>query len=317
MDEVLTLNVGGQRFETLRTTLCKYPKTMLGVMFSNESFSNIRQKDGSYFFDRDPKHFMTILNFYRTGELPESITVEFMKELDWWNIPYKNDDWRNRSIDNNPLDPSSIWQPETALKFAEFVFKHNSDLTDLRLIIRFTPEHITHINRYNDYNGNEYHFSIPYGIGSIIKIITPFNIGYYKSNDLILKRFTYGEDHLYHHFRLQHHRFKIILIDVEDKHVDILCKIKNPMGFPLNTIFVKSDKTHVDNNIMYLNGMAVSCDDEYKSIMKKINDRWKLYFFCLFTLVCFFFDTPCFLPFLLLFLRTILDFFVFFPFFVI
>ncbi|KAI5093331.1 potassium voltage-gated channel subfamily D member 3 precursor, partial [Silurus meridionalis] len=65
-DELIILNVSGRRFQTWRTTLDRYPDTLLGST-EKEFFFNEETKE--YFFDRDPDAFRSVLNFYRTGKL--------------------------------------------------------------------------------------------------------------------------------------------------------------------------------------------------------------------------------------------------------
>uniref|UniRef100_A0A8C6SSP5 Potassium voltage-gated channel subfamily D member 3 n=1 Tax=Neogobius melanostomus TaxID=47308 RepID=A0A8C6SSP5_9GOBI len=65
-DELIMLNVSGRRFQTWRTTLDRYPDTLLGSS-EKDFFYNEEAKE--YFFDRDPDVFRSILNFYRTGKL--------------------------------------------------------------------------------------------------------------------------------------------------------------------------------------------------------------------------------------------------------
>ncbi|KFD48120.1 hypothetical protein M514_11001 [Trichuris suis] len=65
-DERLTINVSGQRFETWKITLERYPETLLGGK-EKEFFYDEQAKE--YFFDRDPNLFRYILSFYRTGKL--------------------------------------------------------------------------------------------------------------------------------------------------------------------------------------------------------------------------------------------------------
>ncbi|XP_054639494.1 potassium voltage-gated channel subfamily D member 3-like isoform X2 [Dunckerocampus dactyliophorus] len=65
-DELIILNVSGRRFQTWRTTLDRYPDTLLGSS-EKDFFYNDETKE--YFFDRDPDAFRSILNFYRTGKL--------------------------------------------------------------------------------------------------------------------------------------------------------------------------------------------------------------------------------------------------------
>ncbi|KAM8867807.1 A-type voltage-gated potassium channel KCND3-like isoform 2-T2 [Synchiropus picturatus] len=65
-DELIILNVSGRRFQTWRTTLERYPDTLLG---SSEKDFFYNEETKEYFFDRDPDAFRSILNFYRTGKL--------------------------------------------------------------------------------------------------------------------------------------------------------------------------------------------------------------------------------------------------------
>ncbi|KAK2915281.1 A-type voltage-gated potassium channel KCND3-like [Channa argus] len=65
-DELIILNVSGRRFQTWRTTLDRYPDTLLG---SSEKDFFYNEEIKEYFFDRDPDAFRSILNFYRTGKL--------------------------------------------------------------------------------------------------------------------------------------------------------------------------------------------------------------------------------------------------------
>ncbi|CAF1086130.1 unnamed protein product [Adineta steineri] len=65
-DEKLIINISGRRFECWRSTLEKYPDSLLG---SNEKEFFYDEDTHEYFFDRDPDVFRVILNFYRTGKL--------------------------------------------------------------------------------------------------------------------------------------------------------------------------------------------------------------------------------------------------------
>ena len=83
---IVNLNVGGQRYTTSLQTLTKR-RSKLAAMFSGESdpFSENSIKpstDGSFFIDRDGKHFHVILNYLRDGEviLPEDATL--LKEVE-------------------------------------------------------------------------------------------------------------------------------------------------------------------------------------------------------------------------------------------
>ncbi|XP_017261409.1 potassium voltage-gated channel subfamily D member 2 isoform X1 [Kryptolebias marmoratus] len=65
-DGLIVLNVSGTKFQTWRTTLERYPDTLLG---STERDFFFHEETNEYFFDRDPDIFRHILNFYRTGKL--------------------------------------------------------------------------------------------------------------------------------------------------------------------------------------------------------------------------------------------------------
>lgn len=83
------LNVGGKRFETLVETLKKFPNTMLGAMFSSSVAIAVPDENGEYFFDRDPKLFEVVLNFYRHSKIiiPANRSAEMVKEeLDFFGI---------------------------------------------------------------------------------------------------------------------------------------------------------------------------------------------------------------------------------------
>ncbi len=62
----ITLNVGGIRFETYKTTLRKIPATRLSRL--TEALANYDPVLNEYFFDRHPGVFAQILNYYRSEE---------------------------------------------------------------------------------------------------------------------------------------------------------------------------------------------------------------------------------------------------------
>eukprot|EP00112_Aurelia_sp_Birch-Aquarium-sp1_P013749 Seg2933.1 transcript_id=Seg2933.1/GoldUCD/mRNA.D3Y31 product="BTB/POZ domain-containing protein KCTD9" protein_id=Seg2933.1/GoldUCD/D3Y31 len=70
-DEWLTLNVGGTRFVTTRTTLTKDPDSMLTRMFSSEDNGWCSRVDGqgAFLIDRSPVYFEALLNYLRQGTL--------------------------------------------------------------------------------------------------------------------------------------------------------------------------------------------------------------------------------------------------------
>ena len=72
----IKLDVGGKIFSTSITTLVSEPDSMLAAMFSGR-FELEKDEEGTFFIDRDGKHFGHILNWLRTKQLSSSI-----KDLD-------------------------------------------------------------------------------------------------------------------------------------------------------------------------------------------------------------------------------------------
>ncbi|KAK0055121.1 potassium voltage-gated channel subfamily C member 1, partial [Biomphalaria pfeifferi] len=63
----MTLNVGGVRYETYRSTLKTIPDTRLAwVTDTSVNSPDYDPATGEYFFDRHPGIFNMILNYYRT-----------------------------------------------------------------------------------------------------------------------------------------------------------------------------------------------------------------------------------------------------------
>lgn len=85
----IIINVGGKRHETYASTLQTIPDTRLAWLAG--SFINGDNKQ-EYFFDRNPKIFGIILNYYRTGQLhaPRDFCGPlFEEELTFWGIEEK------------------------------------------------------------------------------------------------------------------------------------------------------------------------------------------------------------------------------------
>ncbi|XP_050403234.2 potassium voltage-gated channel protein Shaw isoform X1 [Patella vulgata] len=89
-DRRLRLNVGGVRFETLKSTLELKPGTRLALLAHLQESDETWDGDtDEYFFDRHPGAFTAILQYYRTDELhtDHNICGNIIKgELDFWGL---------------------------------------------------------------------------------------------------------------------------------------------------------------------------------------------------------------------------------------
>lgn len=96
----ITLNVGGIKYETFKSTLTSYPTTLLGSIFYHYSDEQNPLADpnheNEFFLDRDGHLFHYIMQFYRTGKVPTieqaigliPITAqELDDELEYFKIP--------------------------------------------------------------------------------------------------------------------------------------------------------------------------------------------------------------------------------------
>ena len=77
-DDIIHLNVGGQKFSTTRATLCQVEGSLFATMFNGRWEDRVkRDKDGVVFFDFNPEHFSWILDYLRVKKIssPENPAV--------------------------------------------------------------------------------------------------------------------------------------------------------------------------------------------------------------------------------------------------
>ena len=69
-DDIISFNVGGQKFTTTRSTLCQVEGSLLSTMFSGRWEDGLkRDQDGAVFFDFNPQCFGYILEYLRTKKI--------------------------------------------------------------------------------------------------------------------------------------------------------------------------------------------------------------------------------------------------------
>ncbi|XP_072050110.1 BTB/POZ domain-containing protein KCTD21-like [Amphiura filiformis] len=90
MAEIVKLNVGGVIYTTSRSTLTKYPNSMLGTMFSGR-LPTTKDEYGNYWIDGNGDIFRYVLEFLRRGCLmvPDHFQdFEILeKEADFYQLP--------------------------------------------------------------------------------------------------------------------------------------------------------------------------------------------------------------------------------------
>ncbi|XP_038051080.1 BTB/POZ domain-containing protein KCTD4-like [Patiria miniata] len=122
MDNVFNLNVGGCVYTTTRSTMTRYPDSMLAAMFSSELEPSVRDANGAYVMDRDGPIFRHVLNFLRQGKL---ILPEDFKE---WELLASEADYYQMEalVEAVKEEKSRRDAPEDGKENLEFIDIHAS-----------------------------------------------------------------------------------------------------------------------------------------------------------------------------------------------
>jgi hypothetical protein len=101
----IIFDVGGKRFATSKSTLLKFPNSYFYALISSGNWQP--DSDGSFFIDRDPKWFATILNLMRYDQIQMNLSSEDYKELefelDYYQLPKENIIMKERwSVNRSP-----------------------------------------------------------------------------------------------------------------------------------------------------------------------------------------------------------------------
>ncbi|CAG5927935.1 unnamed protein product [Menidia menidia] len=135
-EDQVHLNVGGVRHEVAPDMLLRFPHTRLARLLRCQSEAAILElcddyvpAEKEYYFDRNPRIFLCVLNFYHTGRIhmmEEFCVFSFSQEIEYWGIQelhlssccnnwyherkeYIEDrDWDIRSDDQQPSLDSSF-----------------------------------------------------------------------------------------------------------------------------------------------------------------------------------------------------------------
>lgn len=105
------INIAGKRYETLESTLAKYPETLLALPQRELYFDSL---NGEYFFDRNRKAFGAILTYCQTGVLVKPPNLDdriFAAELRFFGFEAES----QAHIPQNPIDETAALLPSNPM----------------------------------------------------------------------------------------------------------------------------------------------------------------------------------------------------------
>ncbi|OQV24014.1 Potassium voltage-gated channel protein Shaker [Hypsibius exemplaris] len=115
LQEIIKINIGGRRYETLVCSLNRFPHSLLGDPNRRRQFYN--HATNEYFFDRNRFCFDTILEMYQTGEglcRPQNVPIQtFVRELCFYDL---GEDILQQFLDNEGMLKDEIVVPKNKVQ---------------------------------------------------------------------------------------------------------------------------------------------------------------------------------------------------------
>uniref|UniRef100_A0A3B4V599 Potassium voltage-gated channel, delayed-rectifier, subfamily S, member 3a n=1 Tax=Seriola dumerili TaxID=41447 RepID=A0A3B4V599_SERDU len=120
-DCFINVNVGGFKQRMEHTVLRKFPQTRLGRLLCCSSTEAILElcddfspSEMEYYFDRNPRFFCYVLNFYLTGKIhlvDGLCVVSFCQEIEYWGIKERHLDFccSNKFYELRELSEDKCW----------------------------------------------------------------------------------------------------------------------------------------------------------------------------------------------------------------
>lgn len=142
-ENFLNLNVGGFKQKVSRSVLQRFPHTRLARLLPCSSESAILElcddysaTEHEFYFDRNPRFFRYVLNFYHTGKIhlmEELCVFSFSQELEYWGIKelYLDSCCSNKFHEQKECDKEHDWDQNEDEQLQESFDSSMEDLSEL------------------------------------------------------------------------------------------------------------------------------------------------------------------------------------------
>ncbi|KAL6052805.1 protein homooligomerization [Balamuthia mandrillaris] len=110
--ERVVLDVGGKRFATSKSSFLRFKESFFWAMLANGHWQP--DADGSFFIDRDPKHFSRIINYLRSGQfdghcLDAHAKEKLKKDFEFYLLPLPPELGLVGGSSGGSLQPQLAW----------------------------------------------------------------------------------------------------------------------------------------------------------------------------------------------------------------